>query len=158
MSTGNTGRCIRSILWKPYRVRRRKRTPERTPGRTAGGADADGKRSRSTERNLATGNNRIYSFGMAMPSLFVSVVPTFFIHGKLFFIMKNAPRGSQSLSRRSEGTASVWKMSPVRPPQAENPGPLPRAGGAAASGGGLWASVRNILLFHSIHKEIAKKT
>ena len=24
MSTGNTGRCIRSILWKPYRVRRRK--------------------------------------------------------------------------------------------------------------------------------------
>ena len=162
MSTGNTGRCIRSILWKPYRVRRRKRTPERTPGRTAGGADADGKRSRSTERNLETGNNRIYGFGMAVPSLFVSVVPTFFIHGKLFFIMKNAPRGSQSLSRRSEGTASVWKMSPVWPPQAENPGPLPRllrrAGGASASGGGLWASVRNILLFHSIHKEIAKKT
>lgn len=125
MSTGNTGSCILSILWKPYRVRRRKRTPERTPGRTAGGADADGKRSRSTERNLATGNNRIYGFGMAMPSLFVSVVPTFFIHGKLFFIMKNAPRGSQSLSRRSEGTASVWKMSPVWPPQAENPGPLP---------------------------------
>ena len=24
MSTGNTGRCIRSILWKLYRVRRRK--------------------------------------------------------------------------------------------------------------------------------------
>ena len=24
MSTGNTGSCIRSILWKPYRVRRRK--------------------------------------------------------------------------------------------------------------------------------------
>ena len=24
MSTGNTGSCILSILWKPYRVRRRK--------------------------------------------------------------------------------------------------------------------------------------
>lgn len=32
MSTGNTGSCIRSILWKPYRVRRRKEHRGGLPG------------------------------------------------------------------------------------------------------------------------------
>lgn len=159
MSTGNTGSCILSILWKPYRVRRRKERRKEHRGGLPGALMRMESGHGAEFGNWKQQNLRFWD-GSAIPFCFSSA--NLFYSWELFFIMKNAPRGSQSLSRRSEGTASVWKMPPVRPPQAENPGPLPRllrrAGGAAASGGGLWASVRNILLFHSIHKEIVKKT
>ena len=122
MSTGNTGRCIRSILWKPYRVRRRKERRKEHLGGLPGALMRMESGHGVEFGNWKQQNLRFWD-GSAIPFCFSSA--NLFYSWKLFFIMKNAPRGSQSLSRRSEGTASVWKMPPVRRRRQRTPDPCP---------------------------------
>ena len=158
MSTGNTGRCIRSILWKPYRVRRRKERRKEHLGGLPGALMRMESGHGVEFGNWKQQNLRFWD-GSAIPFCFSSA-NLFYSWETVFYNEKRSARIAESVPAKRGYCVGVEDAA-CAPPQAENPGPLPRllrrAGGAAASGGGLWASVRNILLFHSIHKETAKK-